>query len=191
MSHWQVIRCTSGSEIAALARLARLGYSGGWFPQKQVNALSGAKKRVLRQAKRRGAVSQPKPAKKQVPWIPGYVFVPCEVEIERVRSHPESKLWMAALVVNGSTVSISDDDMCSMREIPDRLKARLEEFEAQIRAEREARRPVVGGKAVVVDGAFAGHDGCVKSIEPAGVKIDVGGLIGYITAPLDMVERVA
>jgi transcription antitermination factor NusG len=131
------------------------------------------------------------PAKKRVPYIPGYIFVPHKVEIHRVKSHPEARLWMAALVINGKAVTISDDDMCKMRDIPDTLKARLEQIEEQIRKEREAKRPVLGGLATIVDGVMAGQRGTVIGLQRGEVKIDTGGILGHVMAPVEIVERVA
>lgn len=189
MATWQVMRCTSGQEAATAARMARLGYPGGWWPTREAKAHSGAKQRALKAAKKRGAFVPPE--KKMVPFIPGYVFVPHTLDIDRARSPSGAKVWMAVLVVNGYAVSIPDDEMCQMRDIPQRLRARLDEIEAQMRHEREAKRPSIGQSAIVVAGVFEGQKGKVQKVDGGKVTLDVGGVLGFIKAPLDMVERVA
>ena len=181
---YSVIRCTSRAETAAAARLERLGYPGAWWPTDEVPALSGAKTRAVQRAGE-------KPPVRIVPVIPGYVFVEGEVDIYRVRSAPDSKLWMAALIVNGQPVTIPDDQMSMMKQIPERLEQHMAEIQAKLEAERAARAPRLGELAVLVDGYMAGRRGIVIGIQGGAVKMEMNDIaLGHFIAPAHMVERV-
>lgn len=186
MTNWSVVRCTGGAETAAADRLTRLGYSGAWWPTEEKNVYSGAKMRGMRKK------GKHKEARRTriVPYIPGYLFVPCEINADRVRSDPEARVWMGAFIVNGRAVSIPEEDMCCMRDIPSILRERLADMEAALRAEREAKIPAKGECAIVVGGLLKGQKGPVLEIDPIQVRMDLA-LSGPVNLPVDMVERVA
>jgi transcription antitermination factor NusG len=191
LSRWSVICCTSGSEIAAIARAARLGFPDGYYPTREVSAISGAQKRGLRAARKRGAqIDQPAPKKRIVAEIAGYIFVPGEVPPHIIRSQPEARLWMRSLVVNAKPVYLTEQDMMQMAQMPQVLRERLDKMEKQALAELEAKRPKVGQDAIVKSGQWEGSRGKVEEVTDTDAMLDMGGLLRKVRVSLDVLEGV-
>lgn len=186
---WYIVKCLSGHEGRAERFLERLGYPHGWHPTEKVRLPEKLYLRALERFSRKGG---PKPQRHRIsPVVTGYVFVPADcIDWRAIKENPFGE-WMEVLTVAGAPYVISDEAMMKMRSIPDRLAEMVKSVEDARRKAWEAKRPIVGQEAMVVDGLFKGKKGPVEEIHGEMVRIDVGGYAGPIDIPQHYVERAA
>ena len=191
--HWYIIRCTSGQEGRAERYLERMGYPHGWHPTQKRRLSEAVYQRLMRaHSKLPSFAKSKKPSRYKIaPYVYGYVIVPAEdMEVHRVNGH-HPQVWMGVLCVNGSPYRLTDAQMAEMRSVPERVRQLLDEAEKAAREGWEAKRPVVGGKARVMQGSFQGASGTVEVIERGHVRFDDAGMFGRMRFPQEHVERVA
>jgi transcription antitermination factor NusG len=75
-----------------------------------------------------------------------------------------------------------------MQQQPERVKELADKIKAEQIAARQAKQPIVGGKAKIVEGAFAGKVGTVDRISDGSVIMTVERAV--VATALDWVERV-
>ena len=188
---WCIIRCTSGKEAIAEALLDRMGYPGGWHPVEKVRMSEAVYQRRLRAAKMLPGWAQIKTPKRYTirPVVTGYVFLPApSMQVHQINgNHPS--VWMGVLCVNGAPYRLTDTTMAKMRQTPERIKQLVDDARKAEQEAWEAKRPQVGGKAIVTAGMFEGNEGTVISVGDD-VELDVGAFLGYVKVPQSHVERV-
>lgn len=192
-NHWHIIRCTSGQEGRAERYLERMGYPHGWHPTEKVRLSESVYQRICQAAKRTGMWVKGKPPKryKVRPFVHGYVFLPSDtVDIDRIKRNPFGA-WMEVLVINDEPYRLTDAKMADMKQVPERVKALLDDAERKEREAWEAKRPVVGEAAKVLGGAFEGHIASVVSISNGEVTFDGVGPFGQVKVAEKLVERAA
>lgn len=186
MTYWHIIRCVSGQEGKAERYLERLGYPHGWHPTEKVRLSESVFQRMARAAK--GKLPKRYRVK---PFVTGYVFIPADaIDVDKIKRNVFGA-WLDPLIVNGAPYRVTESIMAEMKQVPDRVRELLDEAEQAKRAEWEAKRPVVGGKAKVIAGPFEGHVVDVVSISSGRLVCDVGGLPGGVMMREEMLERVA
>lgn len=190
---WFIIRCTSGQEGKAERYLERMGYPHAWHPKQKRRLSEAVYQRLLRAAKKlpNWARSKPPSRHKVIPYVYGYVFLPTDdIEPHRINGHHSPQVWMEVLCVNGNPYRLRDEDMTRMRDIPDTLKALIDEAERKAYEEWQAKRPVIGGRAKVISGIFEGYEAVVTEIRAGEVVMDLT-TVGPVKLPETTVEKVA
>lgn len=194
---WLIVHGTSGREELAALSLAQEGYSETFYPYDEIENPAFRKwmrrKGAFLRAKRKPPRKPPRFIRQTV--VKGYTFVDIGdgdrfalVDACRRISEKSEKLTLRVVAPGGIPYAVSDAVMLQMKRIPGRLQELLDEAE---RAEREAelaRRPVVGGKARILDGALAGETYDVEHIADGWVTFSALG--GRMKAPVAAVERV-
>lgn len=178
---WHIIQCPSGKERDTEAILARLGYEDTFYPKRTVDARPRGK--ALR-GKHQG------PNTVQRAWVTGYVFVDAGfIECHRInRTH--GKITLRVLSPGGVPYKVTDEQMARMRDVPQRVKDLIDQVRREERAAWEAKRPMMGQPAIVVDGTFKDKQGEVVHMQGDTVKLDLGMFLGLVTIPAMQVERV-
>lgn len=178
-SKWFIVETTSTKEKASCLVLERLGYSETFFPKRWVDGRPKGKK---------ARAKSNKPNWVERAWVSGYVFVCAEhIAVHRINgSH--GKLHMRIVSPGGVPYEVSDEDMAQMQDVPQRVKALVEEArQAEIDAWKRVQ-PQVGKLAKLVAGPFAGHEGIVREIEGDTLQIEVGAF--PVTARAKDAQRV-
>lgn len=178
-STWMIVECTSTKERASCMVLERLGYEETFYPKRWVDQRPRGKK---------ARAKSNKPNWVERAWVPGYLFLCAEsVAVHRINgSH--GKLHMRILSPGGVPYEVSDEDMARMQDVPERVKALIEDAKAAEREAWERVRPQVGKLAKLVAGPFVDQKGMVQYIDGDDLKIAVGGFI--VTARAQDAERV-
>lgn len=147
--------------VAAAAWMERNGAEEAWFPQQT----------EYRQT-RRGHRMVKEPYDRAI--VPGIVFVWTEVQpqwdvlLERKAIRP--------LQIGTRPVAVTEAVMAQMASVPSRIEEMRNAILAAERAEREARKPVVGGMASVVTGLFNGKTALVLELRRDEVLVDIDGV---------------
>lgn len=180
---WYIIECTSTKEQAACDILERMGYDETFFPRRKMNVRPRGK---MARASRKGPVWEYRA------WVYGYVFVcchPADIEpykINTVHEHRD-KIRLRVVAPGGVPYQITDEDMARMKDVPARVQNLIQDAKAKERAEWEAKRPVVGVRAIITGGSFSGQFGTVMDVTDGMVKIDLG--LVPVKVPEQMAER--
>lgn len=179
-----MVECTRGRERVCVARLDLFRYFGGWYPTKKVDTRPAAQKRKANPRK--------KPRHRVIALVPGYIFLKADdpLALRDVLEAYTGTLWMRLLIIGGTPVALTDDDMAQMKQVPRRVAQLVEDVKRRQREEWEAKRPKIGMPAKITDGALSGASGVVKDIRNGTVRLDLA-LMGFVTVPEEKAERVA
>lgn len=188
--NWLIVHNTSGREELTALALAQEGYMETFYPYDETE--NPRWRQWMRRPKQRRGPKPPRYVRK--PAVKGYTFVDVGygdwyalVDACRRITERHEKLTLRVVAPGGIPYAVSDAVMLQMRRIPQRLQDLVDEAaRAELEAEM-ARRPVVGGKAIVIEGPWHGVTVEVVEVGKDWVRFDTP--LGKGMAPVAAVER--
>jgi transcription antitermination factor NusG len=167
----------SGQESVAEALFSNAGALDAWYPHRWRRDPQRKAKPGQSRSRTRTKIADPS----------GYLFI----QVDRTPQWHIIKTRRVVLdVVKVGDVPriITEAEIAYMQQQPERVKELADKIKAEQIAARQAKQPHVGGKAKIVEGAFAGKVGTVDRISDGSVIMTVDRVV--VATDLDWVERV-
>jgi transcription antitermination factor NusG len=170
----------SGQEGVTETLFRNAGTLDAWYPHRWWRDPPRKAKPGQKRDRKRTKIADPS----------GYVFihVDCTPQWHILKDRRFVRTPIDVLKVGGVPRIVTEAEIAHMEQQPERVKELADKIKAEQIAARQAKQPHVGGRAKIVEGAFAGKVGVVDRISDGSVIMTVERTV--VATALDWVERV-